>query len=31
MLDELNARLLKGELLPAVVQDIDTKDVLMLA
>ena len=31
MLDELKARLLKGELLPAVVQDIDTKDVLMLA
>ena len=31
MLDELKARLHNGELLPAVVQDIDTKDVLMLA
>ena len=31
MLDKLKVRLLKGELLPAVVQDIDTKDVLMLA
>jgi phosphoribosyl-AMP cyclohydrolase len=31
VLDKLKVRLLKGELLPAVVQDIDTKDVLMLA
>lgn len=31
MLEELESRLVDGELLPAVVQDIDTKEVLMLA
>lgn len=31
MLEELESRLVNGELLPVVVQDIDTKEVLMLA
>jgi len=31
MFDELNARFDHGELLPAVVQDIDSKEVLMVA